>query len=195
MTPIIAPIGEIINSLYGAIRLAAGKKDGLDYFNFSKKGFWQSFTAAIIIAPLFILLLSVKYKVSDNDINVIRFAFIYSIAYVIGWVAFPLIVNYITVMIGRGQKFIHYIVVYNWASVPQNIFYLPFAISVEAQILQGTTANATGLFLLSLVFLYTYFITKVALKISSGIAAGIVVFDLILNIIISAITQRTVHMI
>ena len=98
-------------------------------------------------------------------------------------------------MIGRGQKFIHYIVVYNWASVPQNIFYLPFAISVEAQILQGTTANATGLFLLSLVFLYTYFITKVALKISSGIAAGIVVFDLILNIIISAITQRTVHMI
>lgn len=195
MTPIIAPIGEIINSLYGAIRLAAGKKDGLDYFNFSKKGFWQSFTAAIIIAPLFILLLSVKYKVSDNDINVIRFAFIYSIAYVIGWVAFPLIINYIIVMIGRGQKFIHYIVVYNWASVPQNIFYLPFAISVEAQILQGTTANATGLFLLSLVFLYTYFITKVALKISSGIAAGIVVFDLILNIIISAITQRTVHMI
>jgi hypothetical protein len=195
MASIRAPIGEIINSLYGTIRLAAGDKRGVEHFNFSHLGFWRSFTAAIIVAPIFVLLLNVRYIVSDNDVSLTRFASIYAIAYVIGWVVFPLLINYLTEIIDRGQKFVRYIVMYNWASVIQNLIYLPFAILVEAQIVTGTTATIVGLFLLSLVFLYTCFITKVALEISSSIASGIVVFDLILSIIISAITQRTLHII
>ncbi len=193
MASISAPLGEIVNSIYGSLRLAVADKNGLNYFNFSYLGFWHSFTAAIIIAPIFILLLNVRYALNENEINFLRFMTIYTIAYVIGWVAFPLLINYITNILGISGRFIRYIVVYNWASVLQNFLYLPFAILVEAHLVQGSLATMIGLALLGLVFLYTYFITKTTLEVPNGIATGIVVCDLILSIIISTITQRTLH--
>ena len=98
-----------------------------------------------------------------------------------------------TDILGHGEKFIRYIVIYNWASVLQNSIYLPFAILVEAQLVDGTAATIIGIFLLSLVFLYTAFITKTALEVSNGVAAAIIVFDLILSVIISATTQKILH--
>ena len=193
MALISAPIGEIVNSLYGSLRLACGDKNGMNYFNTSHLGFWRSFTAAIIVAPIFAILLNVRYLVSSNDINLFRFVTIYAIAYVIGWVAFPIIINYVTDILGHGEKFVRYIVIYNWASVLQNSIYLPFAILVEAQLVDGTAATIIGICLLSLVFLYTAFITKTALEVSNGVAAAIIVFDLILSVIISATTQKILH--
>ena len=195
MASIRAPIGEIAGALYGSLRLAFGDKNGMSYFNTTHLGFWRSFTAAIIVAPIFILLLNVRYIVSDSDINLFRFISIYATAYVIGWMVFPLIINYITGMLGNGERFVGYIVIYNWASVLQNFIYLPFAILVEAHLIYGTTAAIIGLCLLGLVFLYTSFITKTALEVSNGIAAAIVVLDLILSIIISATTQKLLHLI
>jgi hypothetical protein len=195
MASIRAPIGEIASSLYGSLRLASGDKNGTSYFNTSHLGFWRSFTAAVIVAPIFILLLNVRYIVSDNDINFFRFASIYAIAYVIGWIAFPLIISYITSMLGNEKKFVGYIVIYNWASVLQNFIYLPFAILVEAHLIYGTTSTIIGLCLLGLVFLYISFITKTVLDVSNGIAAAIVVLDLILSIIISSTTQKILHII
>ena len=193
MALIRAPMGEIVNSLYGSSRLAWGDKNGINYFNTSHLGFWRSFTAAIIVAPIFALLLNVRYAVSSNDINLFRFVSIYAIAYVIGWVAFPIIINYVTDVLGHGEKFVRYIVIYNWASVLQNLIYLPFAILVEAQLIDGTAATIIGLCLLGLVFLYTAFITKTALEVSNGVATAIIVFDLILSVIISATTQKILH--
>ena len=193
MALIRAPLGEIVNSLFGSLRLACGDKNGMNYFNTSHLGFWRSFTAAIIVAPIFALLLSVRYAVSSNDVNLFRFVLIYAIAYIIGWVAFPIIINYVTDVLGHGKKFVRYIIIYNWASVLQNFIYLPFAILVEAQLIHGTAASIIGLCLLSLVFLYTTFITKTALEVSNGIAAAIIVFDLILSVIISATTQKVLH--
>ena len=122
--------------------------------------------------------------------NFFRFITVYAIAYVIGWVAFPLLINYMTDILGVSQRFVRYIVVYNWASVLQNFIYLPFAILVEAHLVQGSLATIVGLLLLGFVFLYTCFITKTALQISNGITVGIVVLDLILSIIISSITHE-----
>ena len=195
MATIRAPIKEIASALYGSIRLASGDKNGTSYFNTSHLGFWRSFTAAVIVAPIFIFLLNVRYIVSDSDINFFRFASTYTIAYVVGWVVFPLIINYITGILGNEKKFIGYVVIYNWASVLQNFIYLPFAILVEAHIIYGTASTIIGLCLLSLVFLYTSFITKTVLEVSNSIAAAIVVIDLILSIIISSITQKILHIV
>ena len=193
MALIRAPLEEIVNSLFGSLRLACGDKNGMNYFNTSHLGFWRSFTAAIIVAPIFALLLSVRYAVSSNDVNLFRFVLIYAIAYIIGWVAFPIIINYVTDVLGHGKKFVRYIIIYNWASLLQNFIYLPFAILVEAQLIHGTAASIIGLCLLSLIFLYTTFITKTALEVSNGIAAAIIVFDLILSVIISATTQKVLQ--
>ncbi len=193
MTSIRSPIQETTTSLYGALRLAFGDPNGLIFFNVSHLGFWRSFTAAIIVAPIFIIFLNVRYLMGENDVNIVRFILVHAIAYVIGWVAFPLLVSYVVALLNKSQNFIRFIIAINWASVPQNFIYLPFAILVEARLIQGDSSFAIGLLLLVLVFCYTWFITKSALEISSLIAAGIVILDLILSILISSIAQGGLH--
>jgi hypothetical protein len=56
-------------------------------------------------------------------------------------------------------------------------------------LLQGSTATLIGVLLLSLVFFYTWFVTKTALEISSILAVGFVFIDLMLSIFINSISQ------
>ena len=46
---------KIFQPIYGAVRLAQGKRDGMSLFGDSETDFWQSFYAAIIVAPLFFI--------------------------------------------------------------------------------------------------------------------------------------------
>jgi hypothetical protein len=189
MALITAPVSEIASSLYGTYRLARGDVKGMGFFNISEEGFWHSFTAALLVAPPFIILLAVRYLVSEGDANLLRYTSIHAVAYVIGWVAFPLLIFYLVDILNIGQRFMLYIIAYNWASVLQNILYLPFAILVEAHLLNGSAASFIGIFLLGLVFLYIWFITKTTLEISTFLAIGFVVIDLTLSIFINSITQ------
>ena len=189
MASITAPMREIVSSLYGASRLARGDAKGMNFFNATEEGFWRSFTAATLIAPLFIILLGVRYVISDSDVAIARYTSIHAISYVIGWIAFPLLIYYLADILGKGQNFIAYIVSYNWASVLQNILYLPFALLVEAQFIQGSLVTFVGILLLGLVFLYTWFVTKTALEVSNFTAIGFVVIDLLLSVFINSLSQ------
>ena len=185
----MAPLSEIIRSLYGALHLARGDTSGMAFFNATEQGFWRSFTAAILIAPLFALLLTIRYHVNEAGVSLLRFTAIETIAYVVSWVAFPLLLYHLTDILGTGHRFIRYIVAYNWASVLQNLLYLPFALLVEAHLVQGAGSTIFGIILLGLVLLYTWFVTRTALEITNLLAAGLVMIDLVLSIFINTITQ------
>ena len=189
MTKILAPLPEIALSLIGSFRLACGDARGIGSFNITHQGFWRSFSAALIVFPIFALLLSVRYLVNEGDVNIVRFMFVYLIAYIIGWIAFPLLANYLTIALNVHANFIRYIVAYNWASVVQNIVYLPFVILVEARLIHEDFSIVVGVILLTLVFLYTWFVTKTALEVTAIAAVGIVILDLMLSIVISSIAQ------
>jgi len=185
----MAPLSEIIRSLYGALHLARGDTSGMAFFNATEQGFWRSFTAALLIAPLFALLLTIRYHVNEAGVSLLRFTAIETIAYVVSWVAFPLLLYHLTDILGTGHRFIRYIVAYNWASVLQNLLYLPFALLVEAHLVQGAGSTFFGILLLGLVLLYTWFVTRTALEVTNLLAAGLVMIDLVLSIFINTITQ------
>ncbi len=163
------------------------------FFNTSHEGFWRSFTAAVLIAPLFAMLLIVRYSINEPTVPLFRFAAVEIIAYVVSWVAFPLLLFYITDILGNGHRYIRYIVAYNWASVLQNLLYLPFALLVEAHLLEGAGSTFFGITLLGLVLLYTWFVTRTALDVANLLAAGLVMIDLVLSIFINTITQGMLH--
>ncbi len=74
---------EISASLYGAIRLAQFDSGGLRFFNTTVAGFRRSFVAAGLVAPLFAVLLFVRYLTQPNPPDAFRYAAIESIAYAI----------------------------------------------------------------------------------------------------------------
>jgi len=180
---------ETANALYGAYRLAARDPGGMAFFDISIGGFWRSFFAAVLIAPLFAVLLSVRYRLGLADAPLERFIAIEAITYVIAWVAFPLAMVTVSRLIKREKNYLGFIVAYNWASVLQNGVYLPLAILTVTGGVPADAGNFLNLILLALILAYTWFIAKTALDIPGPQAAAIVALDFALGIFINGVAQ------
>ena len=178
---------EVMTALYGTYRLARLDAAGMDFFDATPAGFWRSFFAAVLIAPFYLLLLTIRFSGLPETAPFFSFIAIESIAYVIVWVAFPLLIASLAKILDRDSHYIRFIVAYNWAAVLQNGLYLPIAIMATSGLLAAGTANALGLMALSLIVFYTWFITRTALEIPAGIAAGIVGLDFLLSILINTV--------
>ncbi|MEE2745920.1 MAG: hypothetical protein VX617_03445 [Pseudomonadota bacterium] len=176
---------ELKNSLYGAYRLAWADRSGMAYFNVSLNGFWKSFFAAILVAPLFLALIIIRFRAESSGISAFRFIAVEFIAYIIGWTLFPLIMYSLASNLNRVNEYFAFIIAYNWASVIQNGVYVPFAILTQVGLFTGPNAGMINLIILVLVVLYTWFIACTALRISGVMAGGIVLLDVGLWIILS----------
>ncbi|HER27238.1 MAG TPA: hypothetical protein ENI69_09025 [Rhodospirillales bacterium] len=184
-------LGEVLNSLYGAYRLARMDPHGLSFFNNTEEGFWNSFKAAAVILPLFLVLTAVRYTVDDIDSSLLRYFFIEMIAYVVGWVAFPVLIPRICAQLQRTHHYMRFIIAYNWSAVLQNALYIPIVLFSITGLLPG----GGGFFVLMAmiaIIVYSWFITKTALDIPGPVAAAIVVFDLFISFTINMYAEALI---
>ena len=158
---------KIFQPIYGAVRLAQGKRDGMSLFGDSETDFWQAFYAARIVAPLFFIFISLQSITCVRSALSVNFYAIHAISYVVGWVLFPLVMIHLVKTIGRQQFYFRLIVAYNWASVVQNAIFLPFAILFETGLISGPIAEMTNAILLIIILIYIRFIIKITLNILS----------------------------
>ena len=190
---------EIATGLYGAYRLAHLDSGGMAWFESTLPGFWKSFFAAFLAAPLYALLTAFNLP-DDTGRELLETAggarvfFIEALAYVIGWVLFPLVMIRITDLLQRQQEYFIFIVAYNWAGVLQIAVFL----SVAALTISGLLPPAGGNFLSMIVFFailyYQWFITRTALRIEVGAAVAIVCLDMALSILVTGISSVILHM-
>src|SRR5439155_19043976 len=88
---------EVSLALTGALRLARGDRGGLACFDRSLDGFWRSFRAAAITYPLYLVLLTMRVSVAEwQRSGGLQIVIVETIAYVIAWVAFPLVMLAVT---------------------------------------------------------------------------------------------------
>ena len=185
-------LSEVFRALYGAYRLARLDPGGLRYFDITDRGFWRSFFAAGLVAPLYLILLLIRHSNLPESIALFRFIALESIAYVIAWVAFPLLMASLTRMLDCDKFYIGFIVAYNWAAVLQNFLYIPIAILAAAGILSIPLSNTLGLIALALIVVYVWFVTRIALEVAAGMAAGIVGLDFMLNVFINVFAEAAI---
>ncbi len=177
---------DIANALHGAWRLARFDRGGLAFFEHGEAAFWRSFRAAAIAYPLFLILLALRLGEAEwHDADLLRIFLAETIGYVIGWVAFPLLMLPATRFLARGHLWLDFIIIYNWAQILQYAFYLCVTGLALSDLLP--TALASGLVSAVTVALlvYEWFIARVALDIAGPAAAMIVLVDLVLGSIIS----------
>ena len=185
--------GEITSGMYGSWRLALGDAGGFAYFNATRDGFWRSFLAMALVAPLFGGLLLLRYYREMDSVAPLRFFSVQAISYVVAWVIFPLLMFYVVQKIDRESRFFGYIAAYNWSSVIQNAVYIPLAIVAEMGWLPPDLINFLGFIVLVSVFAYTWFIARVGLNVNFAIAATIAGGDFILSIVLNSITEALLH--
>lgn len=178
----MSAIGTAANALYGAYRLARLDPDGMKFFDDSPKGFWHSFSAAVVVLPLFAGTMLARWMNAPDTIDGWRFASVELIAYVIAWTAFPVIMAMVVKAIDREAFYIRGIVAYNWAAVLQNLLYMPVAI-LSLSGVEGT--GPLAMIILFLVMFYTWFVAKTALQLTPLVAWSIVVLDLLISMVLS----------
>ena len=191
---------EIVRSTYGVWRLAHADPGGMGYLDATLEGVWRSFRVAVLVAPLYALLVALQYATSPADPDAVpvtddafRIVAVETITYALSWIAYPLAAYYLAAALDREREFLGYIVAYNWSWVLQVCVLLPLALVTTWDVLPspvGSTLNiAAELALLA----YAWFIARTALKIGGWLAAALVAMDVMLTILILSLRNAMIH--
>ena len=175
-------LNEIFRALYGAYRLARFDPNGMQYFDATAGGFWKSFFAAVVIAPFYVLVLLQQFQIGEGGF-LAHFLAIHLLAYFIVWVMFALVMITVARALDRDNRYVGFIVAYNWTSVLQHALYLPGVFLFQS----GAIAPDAGVFmlmvLLTVITVYFWFVARTALDIPGVAAAGVVFLEFVLGIV------------
>jgi hypothetical protein len=179
-------IRELVASLYGTYRLARFDPQGLGFFDSSPAGARRSFFAAAIVAPFYALMLAAG-PAGGGDVDPVRFGIVEGIAYVLSWVAYPVLVEWLTRVLGRRERFEAYLAAYNWSMVLQNAVVFPITMLVGLGVLPLQVGQLLWFGVFLLVLLYVGFIVRAALEVTPVTAAGLVLLDVLLSALIDGV--------
>ncbi len=176
---------EAAYALLGAGRLARMDPGGLSHFDTSVPGFWRSFYAAVVVAPVYVLLMVFYAILHPVDAGPVRWVVVEAIAYVIEWTAFPLAMVTIARWLSRSDNYIRYIVAHNWANVLGVALFLPVAA------ITAINPALVGLMYMAMiaVFVYQWYVARTALVITGGEAGVLMVFNLVLSLFINVVAS------
>lgn len=178
--------GEMRSAIVGSLRLAKGDRGGLACFDRTLDGFWRSFLAGVLSYPFYLFLLTMRVSLARwQAAGGLPVVLVETIAYVIAWVAFPLIMLPVLRWIGREHRFFDFMVPYNWCQLPQSVLFVVVGLDSELGLLGAPVAQALEVAAAIAVLVYEWYIARVALQ-TTGLAASLVVLiDLVLGVIVS----------
>jgi hypothetical protein len=185
--------GEAAYALYGASRLARFDPAGLSYFGNTPQETLRSFYAALVALPIYALLLMLELMQSGVQAPLTKVVLVEAVAYVVGWVAFPLVIYQIADSIGRGDRVHRFIAAYNWTVVLQVGALLAVAIVFAAEVVPMVVATVLWLTVILAILAFQWFVARVGLELSGGGAVGIVAIDFVISLTLNAITARMIQ--
>ncbi len=179
---------EIRRSLQGALELFRGRAEGLQCFDFSVAGFWRSFAAMLLVAPLYALEVAVDSH--EGAQAGAGFFALKALAYVVDWILFPVLIAALAKPLDIGRFYVPYIVAYNWSSVVIAALFAPATLLASAGLLGRGPAAVIGLMLTVIAARYRFTIARTALQARPATALGLVLLELLLSILIIAVFAR-----
>ena len=179
-------VGGATAGLFGALQLARLDRGGMRYFDATIDGFWRSFQAAVIAAPVYLLLVLLR---ADHPLSPdpVRATLIEAIGYVIDWTAFPLAAWYLCRAFNCSSRYVGFIVAYNWANVLQMLAFVPIALLSATDLLPAGVVSVIALAVTVAVIYYQYFIARTALSIEALPAIGFVAVSFIIDLLLDTV--------
>ncbi|MFP6696908.1 MAG: hypothetical protein VCF08_08385 [Alphaproteobacteria bacterium] len=188
---------EVTRSIHGAWRVARMDPDALDYFDLTIDGFWRSFAALLVVAPFYIIFLILNYGNQTGlelptgpVVSTEFYVAVKLVAYIIGWLAFPLIMVPISRLLDLSQNYVPYIIVWNWSNVLVMAVILPTVLLFPPA---AQTAAAAKMVLMGAqiaMLFYGYLVARAGLRCKIFTAVGVVVLDLLLSLLLSLMAGR-----
>jgi hypothetical protein len=179
---------EVQLAVGGALRLAVGDRRALGVFDASIDGFWRSFRAGLICYPFYLLLLSFRIDGPRWEAaGVAPILVVETIAYVISWVALPLLVLPLSRWVGREDRFLPFMVAYNWSQIPQTGLFVLVGLDRWSGLLTPSAGGLAGLLSVVAALAYEWYIARVALAVTGAQATLVVIIDLLLGTVLGRV--------
>lgn len=185
----MASLVEIARALYGVWRVLRFDRSAFGFFDLSPAGALRSFTAAAVVAPLYAMLMALRYEVAAGDASPGRYLLVQAIAYVIAWTLYPVLVESLSWFLGCRPRFPGYLCVYNWMMVLQNGVIITLAVLGDIRLLPDPILGLLGFFALVLTAGYLWYLARALLAVSGLTAAGLVVLDIVISVLINGTAE------
>lgn len=182
---------EIADGLTGAWLLANRDLAGYGCFNQTADGFWRSFMAIPLVAPLYLYAVTAEADLaaatgSDSAEPAgetgAGFYVVNSLALVLEWAVYPLVLALLANTIGIARRYAVYIIAYNWSSVLVMAAFVPPVLLFDLGILGVGGALLLNFVVMLAALYYRWYVARTALETTGAVAAGLVVGDLILSV-------------
>ena len=191
---------EITSSIRGAWQLFVMDARGMHQFNMTSAGFWNSFFAAVVLAPIYFFVLLAQYKL-NGDVQKLAeeqdptatvpaipalsdYLLTQGLAYVALWAAFPIVMLWATRIFNIQNRYVPFVVAYNWSSIPVMTLQLPPLALYYFGIVEIVGAVAPLLSLLLVIMIYRWYVAYAALGMPVAACLGFVMLDFVVSIII-----------
>ena len=177
-------------TLQGVRRLSRFDQVGFLFFDASRKGFWRSFGAAMVCLPIWIV---AEYQQTSSLAHdaALRFLAIQIIAYVVSWLAYPLLVLQIADWFGVWPNYYRYMVAYNWFQPLLQILWLPLLLLEFLP--TNEVGGVLGLLWIGLQLVqgaYGWFLARYGLGVTNSTALAMAVLDMALALLIDQVAGR-----
>lgn len=183
------------SSLLGAWRLMMGKADGLRLLDLSADGFWNSFYAIVLALPALAMnWVPVATDTLGADATAAaKLGYVLRLAVVdLGsWVLPLLALALASSAIGVRDRFVHYVVATNWATVPMVWIMLPPSLMAIFVPQSGDFVSIIALVLFVVTMVLTWRVTNAAIgkgpAVGTGVFAGMFVASIIVMILLQSL--------
>lgn len=187
----ISPL-TVTRALYGCWRLALFDKSGLQYFDQTERGFWQSFFAVALIFPSFLFFEVLGTTNRGGSINIGAAVVAMPAAYIIMWVGVALLVFHIAELTDRFDRYFAAMVPFHWSAVIQATVILAYLLLANANIIPLQLLSSVSPLLDIWIMIYAGYILYVGFGGGIFLAAGIVVMDVILSEVVMVLMRSMI---
>jgi hypothetical protein len=180
--PTFVEIGYAVRGLWRLLQFDPG---GLEYFDRSIAGFWRSFRVALLVAPIYALLIPYRLEMIEPTVGWQQIIVIQILIYIVSWLLFPTVAYELCRWMRREEEYPGYIVAYNWSATiivtADVLVWLPTFAGITAP----DTSVAFGTLVYHAFYVYLWFLTRAALKTNSLSAVGVIFVDYALALLLS----------
>ena len=179
-------------SVDAAFDLVTRNPRAWEKFDLTAEGFYRSFAAFLIIAPIniatdaIVVRLAAAERIRQNKpageaVYYMSDAVFSTIALSVQWLLFPIAMLFLLRFLGYAQRYAALVIAHNWGSVVVWLFNLPAFLLFAAGIITSNQAIDINLIVLGLTLYYRFYIAQTALGAPWTLAAGITMIDFLLQ--------------
>lgn len=172
---------EVRSSLVGSWLLLIRDTSGYREFDQSEAGFWRSFSAIVILAPLYLYAATVQVDIPDapqGSPSLVTSL----VGLLLQWIGWPLAMVAIAWWAGLTRGYSRYIIAYNWSSVLVIAALMPPLILLDLGLIGQGSAVMLSFAMLFVTLYYRWYVALTALETTGAVAAALVVADVVLSL-------------